>query len=106
LQVGEFEDFNLFNMQDEDLGEVEDLIIDVSEGQVSYAVVDFGGFLGIAENSVALPWERLTLEEETETFRLDVDAPTLESAPVFDFNAWEYPLEENWDTEYQTYWME
>lgn len=104
LQVGEFEDYNLLNMQDEDLGEVEDLIIDVHEGQVSYAVVDFGGFLGIAENSVALPWEQLALEPDTETFRLDVDAPTLESAPPFDFDTWDYPLEQEWDTDYRAYW--
>ena len=104
LQVGEFEDYNLLNMEDEDLGEVEDLIINVADGHVSYAVVDFGGFLGIAENSVALPWDQLALEADTETFRLDVDAPTLESAPPFDFDTWDYPLEQDWDADYRAYW--
>jgi sporulation protein YlmC with PRC-barrel domain len=104
LQVGEFEDYNLLNMEDEDLGEVEDLLINVSEGRVAYAVIDFGGFLGIAETSVAAPWDRLTFEQDTETFRLDVDEANLEAAPLFDFSTWEYPLEDNWDTEYQTYW--
>jgi sporulation protein YlmC with PRC-barrel domain len=101
IQVGEFQDYNLMNTADEDIGEVEDLIIDLGEGQVVYAVVDIGGFLGIGENSVAIPWERLELDptDEDETFVLDVTQADIEEAPVFDIDLWTYPVDPDWDTE-------
>jgi hypothetical protein len=106
IEVGEFQDYNLLNTADEDVGEVEDLIIDLSQGQVSHALVDFGGFLGIAENTVAVPWERLELDaaDEAETFTIDVTQADLEEAPLFDFDGWSYPVESDWDLDARTFW--
>lgn len=106
LQVSEFQDYNLLNTEDEDIGEVEDLIIDLSQNMVTYAVVDVGGFLGIAENSIIIPWEQLTLETDgdDETFRINADIATLEGAPLFDNNDWTYPLDVDWDADFHPYW--
>ena len=107
IEVGEFQDYSLMNSAGEDVGEVEDLIVDLSEGQITYAVVDFGGFLGIGENSVAVPWDQLVLDttDEDETFMLDVTQADLEEAPVFDFDAWTYPVEPDWDDDgTRTFW--
>jgi sporulation protein YlmC with PRC-barrel domain len=108
LEVDEFQDYDLRNTEDEDLGEVEDLVIDLNEGQVSYAVVDFGGFLGIAENSVAVPWSEFQLngtdDPDEEIFTLDVAEADLEAAPTFDFGEWTYPTDLDWDIESRQYW--
>ena len=107
VEVGEFQDYNLMNSAGEDVGEVEDLVVDLSEGQVNYTVVDFGGFLGAGETTVAVPWDQLELDatDEDETFMLDVAQPDLEEAPVFDFDAWTYPVEPDWDADgTRTFW--
>lgn len=104
LQIGEFEDYNLLNTADEDLGEVEDLILDLSDGTLSYAVVDFGGFLGLAENTVAVPWSRLLLSEENDNFILDVAQEMFEDAPTLDLSTWTYPVEPQWDEEIISFW--
>ena len=72
----------VFNLQNEDLGKIEDLMID------AYAVLSFGGILGMGDKLFAIPWTALRLDEERKCFVLDVAKETLESAPGFDKDNW------------------
>ena len=51
------------NLAGQDIGRIEELMIDVTTGRVAYAVLSFGGFLGIGSKLFALPWSALTGEE-------------------------------------------
>lgn len=113
LQLSEFSgvfdnDFNLINTNDEDLGEVEDAVLDLHEGRVLYAVVDFGGFLGIGENTVAVPWQRLEFNEENEQFILDIADVSLEDAPTLDLGLFTDDnmdmRDPDWDGDIREYW--
>lgn len=83
------------NPQGEDLGSIEDIIIDSEMGRIAYAVLSFGGFLGLGDKLFAIPWEALSLESKRgtlvadEVFILDVDKDRLKNAPGFDRN--DYP---------------
>jgi sporulation protein YlmC with PRC-barrel domain len=52
------------NSAGEDLGNVHEIMIDISSGTVAYAVLSFGGFLGMGDKLCALPWGALTLDED------------------------------------------
>lgn len=111
LQLSEFtgvfdNDFNLINRDEEDLGEVENAILDLNEGRVLYAVVDFGGFLGLGENTVAVPWQRLEFNEETEQFILDIADVSLEDAPTLDLDLItdDDLVDPDWDLDIRNYW--
>ena len=100
-------DLDLINPADEDLGEVEDLLINVNEGVVSYAVADFGGFLGMAETSTAVSWSALTFNEEEGSYVLDVTEEQLENAPEIDVSIFEDNIfTENWDAELAEFWSD
>lgn len=71
------------NSQNEQIGRIEDLAIG-RDGSVSYAVISYGGFLGMGDNRVAVPWDRLTINAERESARLDVTEEQLERAPRFE----------------------
>lgn len=73
----------------EDLGKIEDVMIDVTSGRIVYAVLSFGGFLGIGDKFFAIPWESLkqTAGDE-DVFILDVPKDKLENAPGFDRDNW------------------
>lgn len=111
-QVGEYNDFMLMTADGEELGNVEDLLIDLAEGQVVYLVTDVGGFLGIGANSVAIPWESATVlsadtadgDIEPGTLSVDVTAETLENSPTLDLSDWNPQVEENWDAEWREFW--
>lgn len=103
--ASEVSDLDLMNPAEEDLGEVEDLIISVNEGVVSYAVVDFGGFLGMAETATAVPWTELTLNDAEDTYVLDVTEEQLENAPQIDVSIFEENIfDNNWDDEFAEFW--
>lgn len=76
------------NPAGEDLGKIEDIMIDVPSGRVAYAVLSFGGFLGMGNKLFAVPWNAFTVDEENKEFILNVDKQTLKDAPGFDKDHW------------------
>lgn len=76
------------NPQGEDLGKIEDLMIDVQTGNVAYAVLSFGGIFGLGSKLFAVPWSALTVSEAEHRFILSVPRERLERAPGFDKDAW------------------
>lgn len=76
------------NLKDENLGDIKEVMIDADSGKVSYAVLDFGGFLGIGNKLFAVPWSALNLNTESKKFTLDVDKERLKDAEGFDENDW------------------
>jgi sporulation protein YlmC with PRC-barrel domain len=72
----------------EDLGKIEELMIDLDTGRVAYAVLSFGGFLGIGDKLFAIPFEALALDTDEHRFVLDVPREKLERAPGFDKSRW------------------
>ena len=63
-------------------------MLDVRSGCVAYAVLASGGFLGMGDKLLAIPWGALTLDAERKCFILDVDKETLKNAPGFDKDHW------------------
>lgn len=76
------------NAANEDLGKVNEIMIDIPSGRIAYAVLSFGGVLGMGDKLFAVPWNALTVDEDEKGFILDVDRRTLASAPGFDKNDW------------------
>src|SRR6266545_1040910 len=74
------------NAQGESLGEIEAIMLDVESGRIAYAVLSFGGFLGMGTKLFALPWSALTLDTDEKQFILDFPKDKLENAPGFDKN--------------------
>src|SRR5579872_2123204 len=61
------------NRQKQSLGTIEHLMIDVENGRVAYAVLSFGGFLGMGDKLFAIPWSALMVDTDEEQFILDID---------------------------------
>ncbi len=58
-------------------------MIDKASGRIAYAVLSFGGFLGIGDRYYPLPWEKLTYNTEVGGYVVDIDRETLEGAPSY-----------------------
>lgn len=76
------------NRKGEDLGKIEDLMIDVNDGSINYAVLSYGGFLGMGDKLFAVPWSALTVAAGEERLVLDIEEQRLKDAPGFDKNNW------------------
>ncbi len=78
----------VINLSGEELGSVKELMIDLDEGRVAYAVLSFGGVMGIGDKLFAIPWDALDLDTEQHAFLLNIDKAALENAPGFDKDNW------------------
>jgi sporulation protein YlmC with PRC-barrel domain len=78
------------NMKNEDLGEIQDVVMDPRTGELSYAILAHGGFLGLGENQIAVPWQQLKVTDSSEApvFVLNISDETLDEAPSFDRDSW------------------
>jgi sporulation protein YlmC with PRC-barrel domain len=95
---------DVYNHQDEDLGDIKEIMLDVNSGRIAYAVLSFGGFLGIADKLFAVPWSALTLDTENKRFLLDVEQERLESAPGFNKDDWPNMADPTWQNTITSYY--
>ena len=78
---------NVYNMNGDKLGSVDDIMIDKISGKAIYAVMSFGGFLGMGEKQHPLPWSSLTYDEDKGGYVVNLDKKRLENAPTMDPDA-------------------
>lgn len=95
---------DVYNLEDEDLGDVKDFMLDMRTGKVAYAVLSFGGFLSMGEKLFAVPWSALTLDTVNERFTLNVTKERLENAPGFDKDNWPNMADPVWADGIRTYY--
>lgn len=74
---------SVFNLAGEDLGEIRDVMIDKASGKVAYAVMSFGGFLGIGERYYPVPWSMLKYDTARGGYVVDLSKSRLEGAPSY-----------------------
>ena len=85
---------SVYNTAGEKLGSIYDVMIDKISGKAEYAIMSFGGFLGIGDSHHPLPWQSLTYDETRGGYVVDIDRSRLEGAPVYsdsDPNRWADP---------------
>ena len=73
----------VYNRQNERLGSVYNFMVDKRSGQVEYAVMSFGGFLGIGDSYHPLPWKSLTYDTSQGGYVVDLDKNRLQGAPSY-----------------------
>lgn len=76
------------NAKDEDLGDIKDLIVDVNTGRVQYAVLSFGGFMGLGDKLFAFPVSAFKTTADRDELVLNVDKDALKGAPGFERSRW------------------
>lgn len=74
----------VYNAAGDKLGTIDDLMIDKTSGQVRYAVMEFGGFLGMGTDRYPIPWAALKYDTAREGYVVPLDKATLEGAPKYD----------------------
>jgi sporulation protein YlmC with PRC-barrel domain len=94
----------VYNRQDEHLGEIKEIMLDMAGGKVAYAVLSFGGFLGLGETLFAVPWSALTLDTRNKRFVLNAEKEQLKNAPGFDKNNWPNMADPTWINSINSYY--
>jgi len=95
---------SVVNAAGEDLGEIKAIMLDVTTGRIAYAVLSFGGFLGMGNKLFAIPWSALTLDTDEKRFILNIGKERLDNAPGFDKDHWPSMADAPWATQLHKYY--
>lgn len=74
---------SVYNAAGDKLGSIDDIMIDKRSGQVRYAVLEFGGFLGLGTDRYPLPWNMLKYDTDKGGYVVPLDKAQLEGAPRY-----------------------
>jgi hypothetical protein len=85
------------------VGTIERVMIDKRSGKVAYAVMSFGGFLGMGQDYVTLPWHVLRYSEDLDAYELNVTADQLRGAPRFG-GTWDNDISRDWERDIHSYY--
>ncbi len=77
---------SVYNDQGSSIGTVEDIVLDKTSSKIMFAVVGFGGFLGIGEKYHAVPWSLLAYDKARGGYVVPMTKAVLQSAPAYDIN--------------------
>jgi hypothetical protein len=95
---------DVVNPKGDHLGDIKEVVIDPRSGRVAYAVVSFGGFLGLGEKLFAVPFRAFDYEVSKNKYVFDVSKERLEKAPGFDSGHWPAMADEKWNRDVHKYY--
>ena len=95
---------SVVNGAEENLGDIKEIMLDMNTGQVAYAVLAFGGFLGMGEKLFAVPWQALHLDTANHRFVLNVEKERLKTAPGFNKDSWPDMSDITWANQVHTFY--
>lgn len=94
----------VYDPQGEKLGHIKDIMLDVDNGRIAYAVLSFGGVLGFGDKLFAIPWKALRIDHRRDCFVLDVDREKLQKARGFEKDNWPNFGDPRWNTQIYTHY--
>jgi len=97
---------DVYNLQAEELGVVEDVALDPNTGDIGYLVLSHGGILGVAESHTPVPWQLFRVTDDKEEFVLDISVEQLDKAPSYNWGEWPANLDKDWRSKVATYFAQ
>lgn len=94
----------VYNLAEEHLGEIKEIMLDTVSGRVAYAVLSHGGVLGVGDKLFAVPWNALRLDTANKRFLLEADKERLKNAPGFNKDAWPRMADRHWGSNVHDYY--
>jgi sporulation protein YlmC with PRC-barrel domain len=88
VRANDIQGKDIYNTKGTELGVAEAVTIDADQGNIAYVVMSHGGFLGIGEKLLAVPWKKFRITKDRDALVLDVTEETIEKAPGFDDDDW------------------
>lgn len=95
---------DVYNREGEKLGDIKEFMIEMATGHIAYAVLSFGGVLGLGDKLFAVPWSALMLDSAHRRFMLDVKKEALKDAPGFSKDHWPSMTDKAWADGLKTFY--
>ena len=97
-------EYRVKSPQGEDLGKIEEVMIDMEMGRVAYAVLSFGGLWGLGSKWVPVPWDAVALQPDEKILLLKIEKEKIEKAPNFEAATLPELADRQWGAVIHTYY--
>src|SRR5262245_60483688 len=97
-------EYRVKSPQGEDLGKIEEVMIDMETGRVAYAILSFGGLWGLGSKWVPVPWDAVALQPNEKVLLLKIDKEKIEKAPNFEASTLPELANRQWGAVIHTYY--
>ena len=104
LNVDDIKGKDVHDTKGEEIGVVEAVAVDTDKGSIAYVVMSHGGFLGIGEKLVAVPWQQFRMTDKQDALVLAISKEKLDNAPGFDDENWPKMTDPQWREKIDTYY--
>jgi sporulation protein YlmC with PRC-barrel domain len=96
IATSKLERYDLVNERGQDLGQVQNFVVDMLTGRIAFVIVAFGGMLGISDRWFAMPWDIMTWSPDKKKFVMDMPTKILETAPGMHKEKWVEDINSDW----------
>ncbi len=104
IRLSELLDYSVNNPEGEELGALEDMMIDWRQDRLAYGILSFGGFMGLGEKWFVIPLSAITVDPVEQRLIFDTDPELLQDAPGFDSDNLPDTADPDWDLGIREYW--
>jgi hypothetical protein len=94
----------VYNRDGERLGSIHAVMIGKRDGRVAYAVLSFGGFMGVGEHVHPIPWPLLTYDVDSDGYVVEMTREQLENAPTMTLDETDRPVDRAYQEQVSSYW--
>ncbi len=105
LSAGSINGNTVRNTKGEELGKIEEVMLDIHSGAIGYAVVSHGGILGMGDKLFAVPWKAFSVDTKNHEMVLDAPKERMENAPGFNKDNWPNFADPTWAESIHSYYL-
>lgn len=88
LAASKLEGEPVYSSDGDDVGKIKEVMLDMTAGRIAYAVLSSGGFLGVGDKLIAVPWSAFVMDPERKSLQLSISTEKIKNAPGFDKDSW------------------
>lgn len=104
LAASKLDGDTVYSADGDDVGKIKEIMLDMNSGRIAYVVLSSGGFLGIGDKLLAIPWRAFAMDSERKSLQLSISTEKIKNAPGFDKDSWPSMTNRAWANSVHEYY--
>ncbi|MGN6579718.1 MAG: PRC-barrel domain-containing protein [Bordetella sp.] len=104
LAASKLDGETVYSADGDDVGKIKEVMLDMNSGRIAYVVLSSGGFLGMGDKLLAIPWRAFAIDPERKTLQLSISSEKIKNAPGFDKDSWPSMTNRAWANSVHEYY--
>ena len=104
LAASKLDGETIYSSDGDDVGKIKEIMLDMNSGRIAYVVLSCGGFLGLGDKLLAVPWNAFVIDPERKRLQMSISSERIKNAPAFDKDSWPSMTNRAWANSVHEYY--